>query len=48
MKIAERLDISLSTVNIQLRKAMDFLKANAQVNTSDVLLACALWKMTGL
>ena len=47
-EIAERLAISLSTVNIQLRKAMDFLKANAQVNTSDVLLACALWKMTGL
>ena len=47
-EIAERLDISLSTVNIQLRKAMDFLKANAQVNTSDVLLACALWKMSGL
>ena len=47
-EIAERLDLSLSTVNIQLRKAMDFLKANAQVNTSDVLLACALWKMTGL
>lgn len=47
-EIAERLDLSLSTVNIQLRKAMDFLKANAQVNTSDVLLACALWKMSGL
>lgn len=47
-EIAERLDLSLSTVNIQLRKAMDFLKANAQVNTSDILLACALWKMSGL
>ena len=42
-EIAEHLHISLSTVNIQLKKAIDFLRTNAQPTTAEVLLACACW-----
>ena len=42
-EIAENLNISLSTVNIQLKKAMDFLKSNAQLTTAELLLVCVLW-----
>ena len=42
-EIAEHLHISLSTVNIQLKKAMDFLKSNAQLTTAEALLVCACW-----
>lgn len=41
-EIAENLHLSLSTVNIQLKKAMDFLKSNAQLSTSEILLMCIL------
>ena len=42
-EIAKNLNISLSTVNIQLKKAMDFLKSNAQLTTAELLLVCVLW-----
>ena len=42
-EIAKRLDISLSTVNIQLRKAMDFLKENTHIPTVELLLLFAFW-----
>lgn len=44
-EIAENLNISLSTVNIQLKKAMDFLKSNAQLTTAELLLVCVLWRL---
>ena len=42
-EIAETLNVSLSTVNIQLKKAMDFLRSNAQLTTAEVLFVCACW-----
>lgn len=44
-EIAKRLDISLSTVNIQLRKAMDFLKDNTHIPTVELLLLFAFWEI---
>lgn len=43
-EIADSLHLSLSTVNIQLKKAMDFIKSNAQLTTAELFLVCVLWR----
>lgn len=43
-EIASTLGLSLSTIHIQLRKAMDFLKKNAEISTIELLLIMAFWK----
>lgn len=44
-EIATTLGLSLSTIHIQLHKAMDFLKKNAEIPTIDLMLLLFFWKV---